>query len=297
MSNDLFKKPILIFSSYCKFSQNFIEILMKHPQIYDNVIRMNIDVDPNTKQRPQMFHKIQQILNRKISKVPTIITKDAEHILSDADAFKWLEYNISSLNKEKTGLSAFNPDEMISFSDHYAKFGSTELNDANEQSYKFYVNVNNNGKREKILPNDNYLNTDKSWDPNTSQTNGFLDELEQPTSDINYNNIYNERQYFDDQQQKQRSNIQFKKETNQDKVNQKEYSSFSQNRQNVQQQQQQQQQQRQSINFTDPEFGLSGQLGGKNSVSKKEKELDSKLSQLLQDREQIDSTLQSRRKI
>lgn len=297
MSNDLFNKPILIFSSYCKFSQNFLEILMKHPQIYDNIIRMNIDVDATTKQRPQMFYKIQQILNRKISKVPTIITKDAEHVLSDADAFKWLEYNISSLNKEKTGLSAFNPDEMISFSDHYAKFGSTELNDANEQSYKFYVNVNNNGKREKILPSDNYLNTDKTWDPNASQTHGFLDEHEQPTSDINYNNVYNERQYFDDQQQKQRSsvgNIPFKKEINQDKVNQKEYSSFSQNRQNVQQQQQQQ---RQSINFTDPAFGLSGQLGGKNSVSKKEKELDSKLSQLLQDREQIDSTLQTRRRI
>ena len=105
---------------------------------------MNIDINPTTKKRPDMFYKIQQMLNRKISKVPTIITPGAEHILSDQDAFKWLEFQINHLNKQmskEAGLTPFNPNEMISFSDNYAKYdksGSTDLNDANEQSYKFY---------------------------------------------------------------------------------------------------------------------------------------------------------------
>lgn len=288
MSNDLFKKPILIFSEFCKFSHNFLQILIKHPQLYDSFIRMNIDINPATKQRPPMFQTIQQVLNRKISKVPTIITPGAEHILSDEDAFKWLEFQINHINKTKeVGLVAFNPNEMVSFSDNYAKYdketGSTDLNDATEQSYTFYVN--------KQLPNDNYLGTEKSWAPNSDKTNGFLNDLEASSQNVDYNSLQSERQYFDDHQQKQSSavgNINFKDNNNsQDKINTQDINNFSQNRQ-------QPTVGRQAINFTDPSFGLAGKLND-GGMSLKTKDLDNKLSLLQKDREMMDNTLQQRR--
>jgi hypothetical protein len=289
MADTIFKKPILIFSKYCKYSHNFLQILIKHPELYDSFIRMNIDINPTTKKRPDMFYKIQQMLNRKISKVPTIITPGAEHILSDQDAFKWLEFQINHLNKQmskEAGLTPFNPNEMISFSDNYAKYdksGSTDLNDANEQSYKFYVN--------KQLPNDNYLRTDKTWAPNSDKTNGFLNDLESSTQNIDYNSLQSERQYFDDHQQKQRSvigNMNFKDNNSQGKINTQDINSFSKNRQ-------QPIISRQSINFTDPSFGLSGKFGANNKMSLKTKDLDDKLSSLQKDREMMDNTLQQRR--
>ena len=53
-----------------------------------------------------------------------------------------------------------------------------------------------------------------------------------------------------------------------------------------------------SINFTDPNFGLSGNMGGgKNKMSEKSKEIDMKLQQMLQDRESIDMTLNQRARL
>lgn len=285
--SEIFKKPLLIFSEYCRYSHNFLQILIKHPDLYNSFIRMNIDVNPATKKRPDMFFKIQQILNRKISKVPTIITPGAEHILSDEDAFKWLEFQINHLNKQiskETELVAFNPNEMVSFSDNYAKVGSTDLNEASDQSYTFYVN--------EKLPNDNYLGTDKSWAPNSDKTNGFLNDLESSSQNIDYSSLQSERQYFDDHQQKQRStlgNINFKDNNNsQSKINTQDINSFSKNRQEPTIS-------RQAINFTDPSFGLAGKLNNGNKMSVKTKDLDNKLSLLQKDREMMDNTLQQRR--
>ena len=306
MADTIFKKPILIFSEYCKYSNNFLQILTKYPEIYNSFIRMNIDTNPVTKKRPELFYKIQQLLGTKISKIPTIITPGGESILSDKDAFKWLEFQINNLtNSKKASLVGFNPAEMVSFSDHYSKVGSTELNDATEQSYKFFIDVNNNGKTEKILPNDNYSNSKKSWDSNTDKTHGFLDDIETTTSnmDHDYNSLQSERQYFDDEQNKQTSalgNMPFKKESNQHKVNHQEYTSFSKNRDQVSSSTPN----NQAINFTDPSFGLSGKLStskynnnnnNNNNISIKSKELDSKLAVLQKDREMMDSTLQQKR--
>lgn len=288
---NLFKKPILVYSEFCKFSHNLLQILIKHPQLYDSFIRMNIDIDPTTKQRPAIFKNIQQILNRKILKVPTIITPGAENILSDQDAFKWLEFQITNLNSKDNSLVPFNPNEMVSFSDNYAKVGSTDLNEANEQNYTFYVN--------KQLPNDNYLDTNKTWDPNNkTKTNGFLNELESTnsTENMDYNSLQSERQYFDSHQEKQRSvvgDMNFKDKT-QSKINTQDINSFSQNRQ-------QPLVNKQSINFTDPSFGLSGKLNSSGNTTQnqgmsiKTKDLDNKLSLLQKDREMMDNTLQQRR--
>lgn len=294
MSDTIFKRPIVIYSAFCNFSNNFLKILIKYPDLYNSFIRMNIDVDESTRKRPEMFYKIQEILGRKISKVPTIITPGAEHVLSDQDAFKWLEFQVNNLTKEEKGLLAFNPGEMTSFSDHYAKFGSTELNDANEQNYKFFVDVNNNnGQTEKILPDDNYLNTNKSWDVNSTNTNGFLNELEENSQNTNLKSVESEREYFDQHQQKQRSTIgavNFK--DNNQKINTEDFNSFSQNRQ-------QPTVNKQTINFTDSSFGLAGKLGSNQvkSGSIKSKELDNKLLSLQKDREMMDNTLNQRKRI
>lgn len=248
----MFEKPILIYSNYCVYCKNFLETLMKYPDLYNSFIRMNIDVDSQTKRRPKVFYQTQEILNTKISKVPTIITPNAEHILSDVDAFKWLEYQIKLLSNTSDDILPFNPNEMISFSDNYSNLGSTDLYDAKEQSFKFF--------KDGRLNDDNYLNTTKTWDPKGNNTNGFLNDLEESTPNIDLSIKQNERQYFD--------NIRGKTSTH--TIQNKPVKS-------------------QNINFMD-----SNLFSKTNDGNLKSKEVDMKLQQLLNDRDKIDSELNRR---
>jgi thiol-disulfide isomerase/thioredoxin len=247
----MFDKPILIYSDYCVYCKNFLETLMKYPDLYNSFIRMNIDVDLYTKRRPQAFYKIQEILNIRISKVPTLITPNAEHILSDVDAFKWLEYQIKLLSNTSDEIIPFNPNEMISFSDNYSNLGSTDLYDAKEQSFKFF--------KDGQLSDDNYLNTTKTWDPKGTNTNGFLNDLEKSTSNIDLSKKQMERQYVE--------NIR-------GKTGIENNSGRSQN-----------------INFMDANLFSSNK---NDKISLKSKEVDMKLQQLMNDRDRIDTELNRR---
>jgi hypothetical protein len=260
---------------------------MKHPAIFETFIRMNIDVNPSTKKRPQSFYQVQQALDIKITKVPTVITPNAEYVLSDVDAFKWLEHQIRLLTTEADELKPFNPNEMGSFSDNYSNFGSTDLCDAKEQSFKFFD--------KGMLSDDNFLQTNKAWDP--KNTNGFLDGSEEP-SKIDYSSKQNERQFFDESRQKPNSNFEnnFVQQTN-DNV---DISAKYNNQKAFQQRQstQQQPQQRKNINFTDPNFGLAGQMNNSGrsngKSSQKGKEMDIKLEQLMNDRDSMNNSLSQR---
>ena len=285
----MFEKPIVIYSDYCVYSKNFLQTMMKYPDIYNSFIRMNIDVDVQSKKRPQSFYQIQEILNTKITKVPTLITPNAQYILSDVEAFKWLEYQIKLLTDTSGELQPFNPNEMGSFSDNYANYGSTDLCDAKEQNFKFFMGGQ--------LTDDNFLNTDKTWDPNNrDKTNGFLNDLESNTPSMDYTTKQNERQYFDDarQKQKQTTPINMNEQYIQQRRGDSNSSFYNSQRQNIPQTPQQR---GGNINFSDPSFGLAGQLqrntGGGN-VSQKSKEIDMKLQQLLSDRENVDTLLNQR---
>jgi hypothetical protein len=256
---------------------------MKYPELYESFIRMNIDVDPSTKKRPKAFFQIQDVLEIKITKVPTLITPNAQYVLSDVDAFKWLEYQVKLLTDTSGELQPFNPNEMGSFSDNYSSFGSTDLCDAKEQSFKFYKD----GK----LTDDNYLNTSKTWDPNNSdKTNGFLNELEKSNPEMDYNTKQSERQYFDQ--------MRGKKDNGNAQMNMKDQyiqENNSSSRFNTQQREHiPQQRMNGNINFTDPNFGLSGQMGNGNGMSGKGKEMDMKLQKLMEDRETVDFELNKR---
>jgi len=284
----MFDKPILIYSDYCTYSKNFIKTLMEHSELFDSFIRMNIDVEPNTKKRPQSFYQVQQALDIKITKVPTIITPNAQYILSDVDAFKWLEHQIRLLTAESDELKPFNPNEMGSFSDNYSNFGSSDICDAKEQNFKFFENGE--------MSDDNYLKTSKSWDPkNGDKTNGFLNDLESNTQNPDYNTKQNERQFFDDSRQRKsngngnRLENQYVQQTNNNNMDlSSKYNSQNQQRQHTSNQP------RKDINFTDPGFGLSGQMNKPGKVSQKSQQIDSRLEQLMNERENIDKSLTQR---
>lgn len=109
---------------------------MKYLEIYESFIRVNIDVDPETKRRPQAFYEIQSLLNTKISEIPTIIVDKGQYVLTGKEAFKWLKHQVEQIEAERE-LTPFNPIEMGSFSDSYSNYGSNDMNDATQQSFKF----------------------------------------------------------------------------------------------------------------------------------------------------------------
>lgn len=127
-------KNILIYSDYCNHCEEFINTLVKHPDLQKTFDSLNIDVDAKTGQRAAAFYDIQYSLGQSIEEVPTIIIKGGEYVLPGEEAFKWLQYAIKSMKKD---LAGYNANEMGSFSDTYSKFGSESLHDATEQTYKF----------------------------------------------------------------------------------------------------------------------------------------------------------------
>jgi hypothetical protein len=146
LTNYMTGQHILLYSSYCQHCANFYDILSQNPELNDSFEKLSIDYDIHTKRRPQEFYDIQQQLNFKIEEVPTIIVNSGEYVLAGEEAFKWLEYTISQANQPKeVEALAFNPNEMCGFSDCYARYGSTEMTDASQQSFKFI-----NAPNEKI---------------------------------------------------------------------------------------------------------------------------------------------------
>ena len=283
-----FERPILIYSDYCIHSKNFLQSLMKHPDIYNMFIRMNIDVNPQTKQRPRVFYQIQEQLNKKIVRVPTIIVKNKSEILllSDKDSFKWLDFQIES-KKENVGIKGFNLNEMGSFSDGYSKFiengnESTHINDANEQSFKFYKNING----ERVLQGENFQVEGEIKTPESFRDKNF-ESSTQPFDQSIYNNMENTRKSFGNPQQGNPSMGMIPELQPQSiqrtHVNDSEYNM----RVNQFNGQQHQKQTIPQIDFTSQNFGLSRELGGVplNNNSQKSKELDARLNQLMMDRQ------------
>jgi hypothetical protein len=267
----MFDRPILVYSNYCIHSKNFIQSLMKQQVLFESFIRLNIDADSESKKRPQAFYQVQQALNIKIQTVPTVILIGGEHVLSGVEAFKWLDYQIKSLTQD-VELMGFNSNEMTSFSDNYSEFGSTDINNATEQSFKFFVDkqFNKSGiKNGGQLTNDNYLGTDTTFDINNpNKTNGFLNELDTKYDKIKFESKQSERDNFDQLRQKNKSMEHFSQQPMQNNSR--------------------------NIDFTSQNFGLSSKF---NNISEKSKDLDSKLDQLLKDREQIDETIQQQRRM
>ena len=138
----MFEQPILIYSDYCQYCSTFIKTLQEDSQLNEMFRKLNIDIDEQTGQRPEAFYQVQQALDYSISEVPTIVIDNGEYVLSGDEAFKWLEFK----SKKEDDLQAFNPIEMGSFSDSYAKYGSNELHDATEQTFRFIH------KSEEMIP-------------------------------------------------------------------------------------------------------------------------------------------------
>lgn len=192
----MFDKPVLLFSEYCNYSLQFLETLYQYENLYNNFIRINIDVNKQTRKRPNIFYQIQDVLQYKITEVPTVIVEQGQYVLSGTEAFKWLDYEINQMNSDGNTnsnpntnenqdetLEAFNPVEMFSFSDSYAKLGSNDMNDASSQSFQFVgmdeqriMTPQENSERK---PNDNdYQRLEKEreallrGDPKQSQQHG-----------------------------------------------------------------------------------------------------------------------------
>lgn len=133
----MFEQPLLIYSDYCNHCMNFLNTLVKYPDLFQQISKLNIDpIDPSNRKRPRAFYDIQYKLGHSIKEVPTIIAENGQYVLSGQEAFKWLQYQIEKTSN--SDIIGFNPNEMGSFSDSYAQVGSSEIhNNATEQTFKF----------------------------------------------------------------------------------------------------------------------------------------------------------------
>lgn len=249
----MFDRPILVYSDYCVYSKQFLQNLIKHKKMFDSFIRMNIDVDPRTNKRPMAFYKLQEQIDAKITKVPTIIVKNKEnelYILSDKDAFKWLDFE--TRENVRAGISGFNKHEMESFSDKYSKYGSTDLNDATEQNFKFFKY--NDGKY--TLTNDD-LGCIEETDENIKNKN--KKEVEERYTREKFRNNEMTNNSFSAPVQRAPSGMGVPSGMGAPGPGQ-------------------------MIDFTNPNFGLAGKFKSSMNKSDKAKEMDKRLQELMNER-------------
>jgi hypothetical protein len=131
-----FASPIYIYSEYCSYCADFTKKLGEHPQLAKELVALNIDYIPGTRQRPREFYQVQEALRVKIAEVPTLVVDNGKTILSGEDAFMWLNQQKQQEQQPQEALP-YIPLEMTGFSDGYAKYGSTEMHDASAQSFAF----------------------------------------------------------------------------------------------------------------------------------------------------------------
>ncbi len=147
VDKSIFKKHLLIYSKYCKPSRKFLSILENFPSIKKDVNILCIDPVNGGRNRPDIFYRIQEMLNCKIDRVPTLILKEGEDsIFIGETCFKWLQYMAMP---DEESIAGFNENEMAKISDDYIIFedienyGSTKLHDASVQSYAFLDDEDN----------------------------------------------------------------------------------------------------------------------------------------------------------
>lgn len=159
----MFTNPIVIYSKYCKYSNEFVDVLMNTP-LAQHFQFVDIDLNPQTKTRSEIFFTIKHILAKEFSynlnTVPTIIVENGEFVLSGKEAFEWLKYKLNTIQNASASVSKLNDDvpikkekdnsinepsgfihhEMGSFSDSYSTFGlntQDTCTDAKSQCFQF----------------------------------------------------------------------------------------------------------------------------------------------------------------
>lgn len=244
------RKPMLFFSNHCDYSLQYLNILNKHN--YIDVEKVCIDVNPANNQRPKVFYDVQKYLQHKISRVPTLVVLDERYSLSGEEAFKWLKYEINkyTLSRKKTiDDMAYNPNEMGSFSDGYAKYGSSDIHDTSEQSFQF---INKEYEKIPTLPEEQVSgrsenNFQKDYEsaniPQQRRDVNFQESFGNTPNNVNFNTNYNPTVNIPKQQ----------------------------------------------VDFTNSNFGFASQYGGAsgNTGSRKEAESNAKLENLIAQRESL----------
>lgn len=196
-------KPILFFSNDCVYSKQFLSILSKYNFI--QIEPISIDPNPRTKSRPKVFYDVQNYLQYKITKVPTVVLfGNDNYAISGDEAFKWIKYTINKHTSQKQqntpGIKEYNPNEMGNFSDSYSKYGSTDIHDTSEQAFQFIgkeeriftpkeEQFSNIDAKQKELERDQYINIQRpSSTPRFSDENSDRRGAPNINLNVDYNN-------------------------------------------------------------------------------------------------------------
>lgn len=137
----MFEKPILFYSKYCQHSAKFLRELNRSQELFDHVVKIDIDVNPQTRKRHPLYYELPKQIGKRISEVPTLIVDN--YFLVGTDVNKWLYNILDKINTSGSGDSidinnmGFNPNEMGSFSDGYAELQSNNMISEKRQSFYF----------------------------------------------------------------------------------------------------------------------------------------------------------------
>ncbi len=113
---------ILFYSTYCKYSKKFVDILEQCGEAAF-FVKICVDIDPETLSRPVILNKY------RVTEVPTIIVENKK--LAGYAAFKWLQVKIENTEEpmtqtqqtQESGIEPFFTGNVENFTDNCVKLG------------------------------------------------------------------------------------------------------------------------------------------------------------------------------
>lgn len=94
--------PILLYSTDCKYSNDFLDLLSENDTLYNSFIKININKNKRTNKRSPIYLNLKEEFPEYIKSVPCIVLNNKTVILSGNEAFSWLNYTLDNLEKPDT---------------------------------------------------------------------------------------------------------------------------------------------------------------------------------------------------
>jgi hypothetical protein len=98
------ENPILLYSTDCKYSNSFLDLLHENKTLYNSFIKVNINKNKKTNERSRIYINLIKEFPQYIKSVPCIVLNNKTVILSGNEAFAWLNYTLDNLEQPPQGL-------------------------------------------------------------------------------------------------------------------------------------------------------------------------------------------------
>ena len=156
---------VLLYSNSCPWSKKLIQLFKQLPGVLETFNVFNIDVNPETNKRPDVFYKLCKAYN--IQKIPVVILENGEIVYQGQETIDWINYVLQKETQKKQQQKE--PESLQGIStDNFASLGEdNNILKSGNTTYQSLFNIDKttwDGTKENftenVLPDQNQKSCD-----------------------------------------------------------------------------------------------------------------------------------------